>query len=292
MPHRPQGVLRVAVARGVAGERQQAGHPPGRVRGRAVDQGELARVAEGGGQRLLRRLLARGLRGRPQRPAEPAQAQGVAAAQWTGQQLRGGVLVERARAQRAPQQEQQWPRPRLGRERQLVSRDHRRHPGRHQRAAQQRDLVGHRPDQHRHRRPVHAVVQVRAPQHVRDHRGFLAGAGGGDHPNQSRAAADGSGSRSRWPPGAGRAACWPPAGTPPAGRSRCAGRSAARSPGRAGRRGCGTARGSGRSRARPRPGRRRSTGPGHRPRSAPCRRRPGHAATPPAPDRCPGTRPP
>ena len=186
VPHRPQGVVRVAVARGVAGERQQGCHPPGRVRGRDVDQGEVTRVAEHGSKRLVRHLLAGVLRGRPQRPPEPAQAQGVAAAQRPGQELRGGVLVERARPQRAPQEHEQRLCPRLGRERQLVPGDHRGHPGRHQRAPQQRDLMDHRPDQDRHRRPAHAVVQVRAPQHVGDHGGLLAAAGGGDHPHHPR----------------------------------------------------------------------------------------------------------
>src|SRR5262249_58132127 len=98
---------------GAGGGQRGGGQPRGRVRGRDVDQGEVAWVAERGGQRLLRQFLPGGLRGGAQRPPEPAQAQGVAAAQRPGQQLRGGVLVERARPQRAPQQQEQRPCSRL-----------------------------------------------------------------------------------------------------------------------------------------------------------------------------------
>src|SRR5262249_57949111 len=62
--------------------------------------------------------------------------------------------------------------------------DDRGHAGGGQRPAQQRHLPDDRPDQDRHRRPGHAVVQVGPAERIGHHGGFLAGAGGDDDPER------------------------------------------------------------------------------------------------------------
>ena len=233
---------------------------------------------------------------RAEGPAQAAQAEGVGAAERAAEQLGGGLLVELGRPQRAAQQHEQRPGARLVRQRQLVAGHRDRDARRGQRPAQQRHLPGRRAHQDRHRRPGHAVGQVRAAQRVGDQGRLLGGAvrdqdadlarrGPGRAPGRGGCRPDGA-------RGAGgpRAAGGPPGGTRPAGPGRCGGRCAARSPARAGRPRCGTARGTRSARARRRRGTRRWTGPGRRPRSAPGRRRPARAAATPAPGRCPGTR--
>ncbi len=178
VPHRPEHVVRVAVGGCLPRQRQQTGHPAGGVRGGGTDQGQLARVAQDSGQRLRRAVLAHAPRRRPQRPAEPAQAQGVGAPERPGEQLDRRLLVEGLRVQRAAQQQEQRANPRA--RPQAAARrskhDHRGHPGRGERPAQQRHLADHRSDQDRHGRPGHPVVQVRPAERVGHDRSFLAGA--------------------------------------------------------------------------------------------------------------------
>src|SRR5262249_58422896 len=138
----------------------------------------------GGGQGWGRRVFTRLTGGRAQGPAEPAQPQGVRAAERAGQQFYRRLLVQRLRAQGAPQQQQQRPRAGLGFQRQLITGDDRGHAGGGQRPAQQRHLADDRPDQDRHRRPGHPVVQMGAAERIGHHGGFLAGAGGDDDPDR------------------------------------------------------------------------------------------------------------
>ncbi len=150
IPHRPQHLVRVAVLRRLAGEPQQAGDPARGVGRVALQQRQLARISQYRGQRLLRRVLERGMRRGAQAAPEPAQAQGVGPAKRPSQQFRRRVLIQGAGAQRAAQQEEQRPDPRFGFERQLITCDGHGHPGGGQRPAQQWHLADHGPDQHRH----------------------------------------------------------------------------------------------------------------------------------------------
>ena len=95
----------------------------GKLPGRPARQQQLARVAQRRCQRVVAWRLARGLRRAAQRAAQPAQAERVRAAERPGEQLGGGLLVQRAGLQRAAQQRQQRPGPRLGGQRQLVAGD-------------------------------------------------------------------------------------------------------------------------------------------------------------------------
>ncbi len=108
-----------------------------------------------------------------QGPAQPAQAEGVGAAERAAEELGGGRLVQLGRAQRAAQQHQQRPGAWLVGQRQLVPGHRDRHVGRGQRPAQQRHLPGRRAHQDGHRRPGHPVGQVGAAQRVGDQRGLL-----------------------------------------------------------------------------------------------------------------------
>ncbi len=191
VPDGPEHVVRVALRRGLSRERQQVSHPPGGVRGAGTDQGQLARVAQDGGQRLPVKGgwgggwgLTGVVRRRPQRPAEPAQPQGVGAAERPGEQFYRRLLVEDLRMQRAAQQQEQRAHPGLGLQRQFVARDDRGHPGGRECPAQQRHLADDRPDQDRHGRPGHPVVQVGPAERIGHHRGLLAGAGGDHDPDR------------------------------------------------------------------------------------------------------------
>ena len=153
-------------------------------RDRPRDHDQLARVEDGGGQqvaRIVRPARARGGRigaGRitdhAQPAAQAAQPESVGAAERPGEQLGGGLLVQRLGPQRAAQQGQQRPGPRFLGQRQLVPGDGHRDARRAQGPPQQRDLPGRRTDQDRHRRPRDAAGQVGAAERVRDERGFLA----------------------------------------------------------------------------------------------------------------------
>ncbi len=152
---------------------------------RRADQLQFPWIVQHRYQRLLRGRLSRGLGRRPQPAAQAPQAQRVGAAQRPGEQLGGRFLVERSGAQRAVQQGQQRPGSGLGGQRQLVTRDRHRNPGRGEGAPQHGHLTGRGTDEDRHRRPRQPVDQVRAAQSVGDDRGFLARGRGHDDPGRA-----------------------------------------------------------------------------------------------------------
>ena len=94
---------------------------------RAGSGDQVAGVEQGGGDQVGRVSRASRVTGgrvgqQLEGTAQPAQAQGVGAAERAAEQLGGGLLVQRRRAQRAAQQHEQRPGARLVRQRQLVAR--------------------------------------------------------------------------------------------------------------------------------------------------------------------------
>jgi hypothetical protein len=235
IPHRPEHVVGVAVLRGLAGQCQQAGHPVRGVRGGATEQGQLARVGQDGGQRLGRRVLTGFAGGRTKCPAEPSQPQGIRAAELAGQQFYRRLLVQGVRVQGAAQQQQQRSHAGLGFQRQLITGDDRGTPV----AASARRSNGTWPMTDLTRTAIDDQGTPSCRWARRSASATTVASWLALEAMTTRsvpAGTEGSGRRSRWPPGgralpggrdAGTVAGWPgAAGSPPAG-SRAGGRRAA-----------------------------------------------------------------
>ncbi len=141
---------------------------------------ELARIPQRLCERLERWRLPGSARRSQQGAPQAAQPEGVGATQWPGEQLRGGLLIECLRADRARQQPQQRPGAWLDRERELIAGHVHRDPGARQGALERRRLARCRSDQHGHLRPGGAIDKVSAAERVRDERRLLARACRGD----------------------------------------------------------------------------------------------------------------
>ena len=178
VPDGPQHVLGAAAGPDRRlGHRQQPGDVPGRARHAVRQRGQVPRVEQGRGQQVAAPARVAGRLGQQaEGPAQPAQAEGVGAAERAAQQLGRGLVIEHGGLQGAAQQQEQRPGPRLVGQRQLVTGHRDRDAGRGQRAAQQRHLPRRGPDQDRHGGPGHSAGQMSAAQRVGGQGRFGGGA--------------------------------------------------------------------------------------------------------------------
>ena len=134
---------------------------------------EQQRIRQRVPQQLVRRarqpLTARGIPVAPtQYPGQPPQLPRIHRPQRRQRQRPDDVDGQRLGISHRPQREQHRPYGGLTRQRQLVTRDVHRDPGRRQRTSQRRDRTAAGPNQHGHLVPPDAVLHMRPPQQVGD----------------------------------------------------------------------------------------------------------------------------